>query len=279
MREMTDVLRSAFQRALKRQNRRAEVRRGRLEHIHGFESAITGTKREITIYLPPGFDENVDAQYPVLYMQDGQNLFEDERAFAGRSWRLHIAADEAIAACTMRPAIIVGIDHLGEERVNEYTPTFDERREAGGAAPEYARMLIEEIKPLIEERYRALGDRSHVAIGGSSLGGLVSLFLLFRHPDVFGGGLVMSPSVWWGGRAILQDLEAFSGDLPRTWLDIGTREGREALSDARLLRNRMVARGWTSDRLRYHEERRGEHSEKSWGTRARLALEFLFPFI
>lgn len=270
MPDLSRTLRSAFTRVL---NRRSVVRRGRLDVVPDFESKILGNKRQISIYVPPGYDDRTDRRYPVLYMQDGQNLFDDFRAFGGRSWRLRDAADEAIGARTMSPAIIVGVDHTEANRVQEYTPTHDEKREAGGKADDYAQMLCEELKPVIDAAYRTRPDQT--AIGGSSLGGLVSMHLLLKHPDVFKAGAVMSPSVWWDNRAILNFHPPTS--RPKIWLDIGGREGREALNDARLLRDKLRANGWNDANLRYFEERRAEHSERAWGARVRKALEFLFP--
>jgi predicted alpha/beta superfamily hydrolase len=252
MRTMRVTLRETFARMLP--NRRRAIRRGTIERI-AFENRL------ITVYLPPGYVERGDREYPVLYMKDGQNLFDDERSFARHSWRLHEAADEAIGARTAEPMIIAGIDHAGDARIDEYT------------SDEYAHTLLGRIKPLIEAKYRTKG----AAIGGSSLGGLVSLRLGLRFPEVFTGLAVMSPSVWWNDRVVLKEVDAFEGPRPRIWLDIGGREGQKALQDARLLREHLVAKGWTDAELRYYEDRRGDHSERAWGKRARMVLEFLFP--
>lgn len=267
MREMGETLRSTFRRALRLPNRRRAPRGGRLESVD--------FHRAVTVYLPPGYDER-ERRYPVLYMQDGQNLFDPERAFVrGQSWRLREAADDAIHARTMEPVIIVGVDNAGEKRIDEYTPTRDPEKDAGGGAADYGRMLIEELKPLIESRYRTDGSS---AIGGSSLGGLVSLYLALKHPGVFSRAAVMSPSVWWNGRSILRDVDAFgAAQRPAIWLDIGGREGSEAISGAKALRDRLLAKDWDDENFRFHEERRADHSERAWAGRIRKVLEFLFP--
>ncbi|HUP59923.1 MAG TPA: alpha/beta hydrolase-fold protein [Thermoanaerobaculia bacterium] len=262
------TLRATLRRVFRFGNRRAVVRAGRLERI-------AGLPRYVTLYLPPGYDERGDRRYPVLYMQDGQNLFEGERAYIpGQSWRLHEAADRAIGERTALPMIIAGIDHAGTARIDEYTPTRDPRLSGGGRADDYARMLLEEIKPAIDARFRTIPADN--AIGGSSLGGLVSLYLALEHPTVFRAAAVMSPSVWWNQRAILREVDRFDGPRPKLWVDIGAREGREALDGARALRDRLKANGWTNGMLRYHEDRRGDHSERAWARRVRLALEFLY---
>ena len=275
---MSDALRATFRRVLRLENRRAAVRPGRLERIEAFESKILGNQRQVTVYLPAGYDEREDRRYPVLYMQDGQNLFDAERAYVpGNHWRLQEAADHAIGERTASPMILVGIDHAGPGRIDEYTPVRDKKHQGGGRAADYARFLIEELKPAIDARFRTLPDAAHTGVGGSSLGGLVSLHLALTHPDVFGVAAVMSPSVWWSDKAILGEVDAFQGTPPRMWLDIGGREGLEALRDARTLRDRLQAKGWNEDKFQFFEDRRGDHSERAWARRVRQALEFLFP--
>jgi predicted alpha/beta superfamily hydrolase len=274
---MSDTLRATFRRVLRLENRRTVIRIGRLERIENFESKILGNSRLITVYLPAGYDEREDRRYPVIYMQDGQNLFDPHRAYVpGNHWRLQEAADLAIGERTAAPMIIVGIDHAGPGRMDEYTPVRD-KKHRGGRAADYARFLIEELKPAIDAGFRTLPDAQHTAVGGSSLGGLVSMYLALSHPEVFRKAAVMSPSVWWADRAIVTAVEVFEGALPRLWLDIGGREGMEALNDARTLRDRIAATGWGDDTFRYFEDRRGDHSERAWARRVRQALEFLFP--
>jgi len=258
MRDMAVTLREAFARALP--NRRRAMRRGTLERFDFRD-------RQITVYLPPGYG---DRAYPVLYMQDGQNLFDDARAFGGRSWRLHEAADAAIGERKAAPMIIAAIDHLGDKRIDEYTPTRDARRNAGGGAEAYGRMLLEEIRPLIDRKYRTGHD---AAVGGSSLGGLVALHLGLTS-GAFRAVAAMSPSVWWDDRALLRTRPTHKASI---WLDIGGREGAEAMEGARALRDWLLANGWNDATLRYHEDRRADHSERAWGARARTMLEFLFP--
>ncbi|HVE69965.1 MAG TPA: alpha/beta hydrolase-fold protein [Thermoanaerobaculia bacterium] len=275
---MSDTLRATFRRVLRLENRRAAIRSGRLERIESFESKILGNRRQVTIFLPAGYDERDGRRYPALYMQDGQNLFDAERAYVpGNHWRMQEAADAAIGERTASPMIIVGIDHAGPGRIDEYTPVTDKKHDGGGRAADYARFLIEELKPAIDARYRTLPDAEHTGVGGSSLGGLVSLYLALKHPEVFGRAAVMSPSVWWSDRAILNEVDAFEGRAPVMWLDVGGREGMETLRNARTLRDRINAQGWSEERFHFFEDRRGDHSERAWARRARQALEFLFP--
>src|SRR5260221_317227 len=150
----SSLLRVTLRRVFRLENRRRTPRPGRLEHLRAFPSAVFGNERDLTIYLPPGYGEHEDVRYPVLYLQDGQNLFEPERAFIpGQHWKVAEAADEAITARSAQPMIIVGIDNTGASRAGEYTPTRDEKKQVGGRADDYAHFLLDELKPAIDGRF------------------------------------------------------------------------------------------------------------------------------
>jgi predicted alpha/beta superfamily hydrolase len=211
-------------------------------------------------------------------MHDGQNLFEPDTAFQpGEHWRLGETAAELIAAGRIEPLIIVGIYNTGEQRIQEYTPTRDARL-GGGQANDYATLIIEELKPLIDRTYRTRPDAASTGLGGSSLGGLVSLHLAFTHPQVFGRLAVLSPSVWWDRRAILKTVrQARSKPDVKIWLDMGTAEGQRGLDDARLLKAALVGLGFRLDvDLRYTEYEGATHSELAWAERVGPMLEWLF---
>jgi predicted alpha/beta superfamily hydrolase len=273
----TSSFRLALKRAFSRENRRVVIRKGRLETL-AFASKVFANSRQVTIYLPAGYDDHSEQRYPVLYMHDGQNLFDPNRSFIpGQHWRLAEAADAMIGERKARPMIIVGIDNTGASRIDEYTPTRDAQRNFGGRADDYARMLLEELKPLIDDSYRTLVDRAGTAVGGSSLGGLLSLHLALTHPHAFVAAAAMSPSVWWDNRVIIDEADRFASRRPRIWLDTGGREGVEALKDVRALRDKLRAKGWADGDLMYREDRRADHSERAWALRAPAMLEFLFP--
>jgi predicted alpha/beta superfamily hydrolase len=251
----------------------------RLERHSGFPSRFLARARDLVVYLPPGYDDDRHRRYPVLYMNDGQNLFDPQTSYVrGQYWRLGEMADMLIAEGRVKPLVIVGVNHTGTGRVEEYTPTRDPRL-GGGLGKAYGRLLTEELKPFVDARYRTLGDRQHTGLGGSSLGGLSALFLGLRHADVFGKLAVLSPSVWWGRRAILRYVaKARPKPDTRVWLDIGGGEGRGAVADARRLREALVAAGWRDHHdLRYTEPAGATHSEAAWADRAGNVLEFLFP--
>jgi predicted alpha/beta superfamily hydrolase len=243
-----------------------------------FHSRFLADDRDVIVYVPPGY-ETAASSYPVLYMHDGQNLFDPATAFvSGQHWRLGETADASIAAGSMAPILIVGIANTGTRRIQEYTPTTD-RRLGGGLAAKYGRLIVDELKPFIDATYRTSPDLSATALGGSSLGGLVSLYLGLLRPDVFGSVAALSPSVWWDRRTILKTVRTARPRPPlRLWVDVGTAEGRRALDDARLLESTLVGAGWTAgDDLHYAEYQGGTHSERAWGDRAGEMLAWLFP--
>lgn len=244
-----------------------------------FHSEFLPDDRNITVYLPPGYDASGGRRYPVLYLHDGQNLFYPDVAFKkGEHWRVGETANALIDAGRIAPLIVVGIDNAGPKRLYEYTHTHDRRR-GGGGADAYGRLLVEELKPVIDRKYRTLADAASTGIGGSSLGALVSLYLGLKYPGVFSRVAVMSPSVWWDRRSILRHVrDARPKPRLRTWVDIGTREGRHHVDNAQLLRVGMVKAGWVEgDDLHYEEVAGGTHSEGAWAARLDRVLEFLFP--
>jgi len=249
-----------------------------LRQIQDFRSRFLPDSRTVIVYLPPGYDANPERRYPVLYLQDGQNLFDSNTAFGGTEWRVDETADRLISQNRIEPLIIVGIYNTGEHRLDEYTPTRDPKL-GGGAAPRYGRMLLEELIPLINVRYRTLRGPQNTGLGGSSLGGLVSLYLGMTYAGVFGKLAVLSPSVWWDNRAILQIIASLfrKPDL-RIWLDMGTSEGGMSLQDSEKLRDVLAAKGWVLGKDLYYFEAEGAtHNEAAWAGRVEPFLRYLFP--
>lgn len=251
--------------------------------IHeNFGSAQLGAPRNILVYLPPDYGQNPERRYPVLYMHDGQNLMNPADAFGGVAWEVDETAQNLILANQIEPIIIVGIYNSGEKRIDEYTPTKSEggrMRGRGGLADQYGRMIIEEIKPFIDREYLTKPDREFTALGGSSLGGLVSLYLGFKRPDVFSRLAVISPSVWWANNQIIREIALVGERLPlRIWLDIGKKEGSRIKHQVRALKEILLANGWKSDLdLAYYEIPEARHEESAWAQRFGEVLKFLFP--
>jgi predicted alpha/beta superfamily hydrolase len=243
-----------------------------------FRSQFLECDRDVTVYLPPGYERDADRRYPVLYLHDGQNLFDPDLAFKkGEHWRVGETTTALIEAGRVRPLIVVGIHNTGARRLLEYTPSHDRRR-GGGGGDAYGQMIVEELKPFIDAKYRTSPEAASTALGGSSLGALVSLYLGLKHPDAFSKAAVMSPSVWWDRRVILRHVREARPKPPlRLWVDIGTREGHFHVENARLLRTGLIKSGWVegSD-LHYEEVAGATHGESAWAERFGRVLEFLF---
>ncbi|HWG21627.1 MAG TPA: alpha/beta hydrolase-fold protein [Terracidiphilus sp.] len=253
----------------------------RLRLHRAFHSRFLPDDRDLLVYVPPGYDRHPDRAYPVLYLHDGQNLFDPETSFIrGRTWQVREHADAAIEAGEVEPLIIVGIYNTGDRRLAEYTHERDWQR-GGGDASLYGRLITEELMPFIAAHYRVRTDRASTGMGGSSLGGLVTLYLGLRHAQQFGKLAVLSPSVWWNHKSILGYVNERAPEIwerPRLWLDVGEREGRHTLHDAEQLARRLKANGWVpGETLHFERVPEGTHDEASWAARVRPMLKFLFP--
>jgi predicted alpha/beta superfamily hydrolase len=252
---------------------------GSLRKYNRFRSRFYRYTRALIVYVPECYEKQRERRFPVLYLQDGQNMFQGSTAFIpGMDWRAGQTADRLIAQGAIQPLLMVGIYNAGKQRVREYTPARDAKL-GGGGADRYGRMLIEEIKPFIESEYRTLSGPSNTGLGGSSLGGLVTLYLGLRHPDVFGKLAALSPSAWWrSGWLIDFAARASIAPRPRIWLDIGTKEGSRVVAEVARFREILVAKGWRMGvDLHYEEVKDAVHNEAAWAQRVGPFLQFLFP--
>ena len=229
-------------------------------------------ERQVTVYLPAG--HNPATPLPLLILHDGQNLFEPERAHVpGQHWRVVETADELIAAGKIPPVVIAGVDHAGELRGHEMTPTAGNLPGAGGAGI-YGRFVMGEMVPYLAREFGVRTDPDGIAMGGASLGALVTLTIARQFPARIGRLLVMSPSVWWDNHVVLRRLRRVGlAGRPRVWLDIGRREGAQTVTDTRLLRDVLV---WQTSALMYVEDPAGRHSEADWARRLPAALIWLY---
>lgn len=250
------------------------------KHPRFFSRALRNS-RDLVVWLPPGYG-NPRRRHPVVYFQDGQNIFDPATAFNGNAWHAGEAADRLVRSGEITPPILVGVANTGANRINEYTPTKGEydapgggKAKSAGDAKRYARFFTEEVKPFIDDRYLTLPGPRTTAVVGSSLGGLVSLYFGLWHPRVYGTVAAMSPSLWWDNRVVFHDF----GRLPRRpdvriWLDTGTAE--PGWDTAPLFRDLLVGRGWTQGLdLEYQEYHGADHSEGAWAARIGDVLKFV----
>jgi predicted alpha/beta superfamily hydrolase len=257
----------------------------RLLRHPGFYAHGLRNRRDLWVHLPPGYHDEPDRRYPVLYMQDGQNLFDPATSHGGVAWRAGETADRLVRDDAIEPIIIVGVANT-PDRLHEYTPFADPSLGAGGGADDYVRFLIEEVKPFVDDRYRTRPGRADTAIGGSSLGAVTSLHACMRQPHVFSMCIAMSPSLWWGGHALIDRLVQHSAwpRHVRLWLDMGTEETcgdgespGHAVEMVRRLAACLRSNGLREGRDFIHAEVvGGAHHESAWADRLDRVLRFLF---
>jgi predicted alpha/beta superfamily hydrolase len=244
-----------------------------------FPSKILKNERDLIVYLPPGYEEQTERRFSVLYLQDGQNLFDGATSFVpGMDWKAGQTADQMIDAGVVEPLIIVGVYNTGKQRIREYTPSRAPKL-GGGSADRYAKFLITEVKEFIDQEYRTLGDVDHTGVGGSSLGGLLSLYVGLKFSHVYGKIGALSPSVWWDQRMMHRYVATMRvRRRPKVWLDIGTSEGPQILKDVESFRDVLLQKGWQPEKdLHYERVEGGEHNEAAWANRTGAVLQFLFP--
>lgn len=265
--------------------------------IHELTSAILGNTRKIRVWLPPGYEE-ADAssvpppdllprggggiRYPVLYMHDGQNLFDDATSFAGE-WAVDETLTRLIGEGKVPPMIVVGIDNAGAARADELSPVpIGGGRAGGGKGDLYLQFIADEVMPLINREYRTLTGPEHTFMGGSSLGGVITLRAAMTMPGKFGAILVESPALWVGDGEFLKMVTAHGNWPPRVFMAMGGTEYGDAARDRQLVeqvRKAEAAIGASVKapaRLRVVVEPDARHNEAAWRARFAGACEFLF---
>ena len=257
---------------------------GSIKRHRAFPSKILGNRRDVLVYLPRGYSRFSRRRYPVLYLNDGQNVFDAATSFAGVEWGVDETAERLIRASLIEPPIIVAVANTGENRVHEYAPTrgvidtkAKRKKRSKGLTRMYAHFLMDELKPYIDRKYRTEPGPEFTGLGGSSLGGLATLAIGILYPQMFRRLLVMSPSIWWDNFAIYQLVDSIQRKPPlKIWLDAGTAE--PGWEQARELRNRLIEKGWKLHKdIEYMEAQRADHREAAWAARVEPALRFLFP--
>ncbi|MEO6802418.1 MAG: alpha/beta hydrolase-fold protein [Granulicella sp.] len=253
---------------------------GRLELYCFHSSALPDPDhRNILVYLPEAYDREPNRRFPVFYLHDGQNLFDPHTSYvADRTWQAHTTADRLTAAREIEPVILVGIANAGSRRIAEYTPTRDPSA-GGGEGRSYGNLIVNELKPFLDHTYRTRPAADDTALGGSSLGGLISLYLGLEFPGVFRKLAIMSPSLWWDQSSILGFVHQAQPKPPlRIWLDMGTAEGTRQLHDADHLHQLLLRLGWQDGvDLNYMQAPNAAHDEQAWAARFDHVLRFLFP--
>jgi predicted alpha/beta superfamily hydrolase len=257
---------------------------GNIQQHTDFESRVLGNRRDVLVYLPPGYRRARTRRFPVMYLHDGQNVFDAATAFGGVEWGVDETVERLVIQKLMEPVIVVAVANAGEDRIHEYAPTrarleAGKRKRSKGLLRQYGSFLINELKPFIDARYRTLTDAENTGLGGSSLGGLATMSLGLWFPHVFRRLAVMSPSIWWDDEVLykmVDNLDERARPPLKIWLDTGTHE--EGWQRAPVLRDKLVEKGWRLyDDLHYYEDQGAGHTEAAWAYRIDAALRFLFP--
>jgi len=261
---------------------------GELEIIT-INSKVYRNIRNLRVWLPANYFAPVNRakHYPVLYMQDGQNLFDEATAF-NHEWRFDETVQFLTGSMRIHPMIVVGIDNTGR-RANEYLPYPDpENNELGKYesqdvhGKQYGDFVINEVMPLIEKKYRVLTGAHNTGIGGSSYGGAVALYTVLAHPGVFGKALIESPSLLIGNGQLLKDAEKANQFPERMYVAIGTAEESDEKAAAKdvdavaELEKILRARGLGPTKLEVVIEEGAHHNETAWSKRLQSALLFLY---
>ncbi len=253
--------------------------------LHEFTSPIFRNTRFLRVWLPPGYDDaqNRDRRYPVLYLNDGQNLFEPATSFTGVEWQVDETAERLIRAGAVVAMVIVGIDNAGKARLREYMPYRSLQamtmRVQGNRYPDF---LLKEVAPFIARNYRVATGPENTGLGGSSLGALIALYTAMVCPRVFGRLLIESPSLWASNRRIIRESRSLQQWPERIYLGTGTAEtgnadrDRSVVDDVRELAAILRRCGLDDHRLRLVIEEGGIHHESAWARRFPEALTFLF---
>lgn len=249
-----------------------------------FHSRSLRNCRDVAVWLPPGYMLNARRRYPVVYFQDGQNIFDPLTAFLGQCWQAGERAQELIRRRAIMPPIMVAVYNTGFNRMNEYAPSRaeftgwnGEKCKSTGDAKRYARFFTAELMPFIAARYRTLPGTRYTSLVGSSMGALVSLYMALWYPREFGAVAALSPSLDWDGRRVLRDFSALhKKSSARLWLDVGTAEpGWEV---AQYFRDILVGRGWAQGGdLEYREVAGAVANEAAWAARLGEVLAWLLP--
>ena len=237
-----------------------------------FEIPQLDRTRKISVYLPPNYEIS-NQHYPVLYMQDGQNVFDTSTSYSGE-WEVDETLNKLYEE-TGFGLIVIAIDHAGDKRFNEYSP-WDHQKYGKGEGEEYVNFLVNTLKPTIDKNYRTNPDRNHTAILGSSMGGVISHYALFSNPNIFGKAGIFSPAFW-----VVEPIYAFTKEQETTkdlklYYLVGGEESEEMVANVERMTNLLKKNDFPESNLKVKIVPEGIHSESFWKPEFEDAIKFLF---
>ncbi len=255
-----------------------------------FTSKIFHNTRMLRVWLPANYGSpfNAHRSYPVLYLQDAQNLFDEATSDAGE-WHVDETTEHLVGSFKIPPMMVVGIDYAGEKRSSEYLPYADPHHEQYDVpvpkelrGKDYATFLLTEVMPFIEKKYRVSRGAANTGIGGASYGAVISLYTVLQHPGIFGHVLVESPVLGVGDGQLLKDAEKATQLPQRMFVAVGTNETKDAEYNAQIvksveeLQTILRKKGMGPDRLKVVVEEGAVHNEAAWSRRLPEAMLFLY---
>jgi len=221
---------------------------------------LNNISHKIWVYLPPNYAET-SKKFPVIYMHDGQNLFDNKTSYIGE-WQVDEILNKLFKK-TGKDFIVVGVENAGIERINEYTP-WKNSKYGGGKGAIYANFLVHTLKPYIDANYRTKKQAKHTAIIGSSLGGLISYYVGLKYPKVFGKIGAFSTSFWFSNKVIDFTKKHGNTSKVKLYLYVGGKEGDSQESDTRNMKNLLEATGFASKNIKTSVNSQGKHNETAW---------------
>lgn len=256
-----------------------------------FKSQIFHNTRMLRVFMPGNYfsPHNRTRRYPVLFLQDGQNVFDKATSSTGKEWQADETVDHLVSQFKIHPMFIVGIDNAGEQRTTEYlsypdshNPQFQSATPPELEGAKYAEFLIKEVMPFLQKRYRIATGPENTGIGGSDYGAVVSLTAVLHHPGVFGKLLLESPSLWIGDGKLLTEVQKAKLLPQKIYMGIGTNEAGNPEAETLIQKDFtdvvqiLKDRGLGNSRLRVVVEGGGQHNEEAWARRLPDALLFLY---
>jgi predicted alpha/beta superfamily hydrolase len=242
---------------------------------NAFFSPELGKSRRVVALLPHDYARQTEKRYPVLYLQDAQNLFDDKAPFG--NW----AIDKKLAVLAERgmgDIIVIAVDHGGESRVNEFLPPTKNVKLGRSEGRKYVKFLAKTLKPHVDAQFRTLTDRLHTGVGGSSMGGLISIYAGLIHPEVFGRLMVFSPSLWAVQNAPFAAIRFFKPIPTKIYTYAGGKEGASVVPNVKNFQKVIQSQGFDDTKIGFKlaVDPQGLHNERRWGEEFPKAVEWLF---
>jgi predicted alpha/beta superfamily hydrolase len=253
-------------------------------HVHilrDFASPHEAHPRTVRIFTPDAYDARPGERFPVLYMHDGQNVFAHPESARYETWCANLTLERLVAEGRIGPWLIVAVDHT-PDRLAEYSPWDEPRTPVSARSETFVRFLVETLKPWVDRVYRTRAGPEWTGVMGSSLGGLMSLYLGWRYPDVFGRIGALSPSVMWGWDRLFSVWTSHTRQWSRIYLDAGAEEAVDPVgylmkygAAVRDFHRHLQHLGYADHELRLVLEPGGQHHELDWQRRLPEAMSWL----